>query len=74
MFVVFGSKLKQYEYIAHLQSKKSKYNNGATDGWRGYLFNSLFGTSSNIQKIFSLFLENKKIGIIYPQIYHRLSY
>ena len=74
MFVVFGSKLKQYEYIAHLQSKKSKYNNGATDGWRSYLFNSLFGNSSNIQKIFSLFLGNKKIGIIYPQMYHRLPY
>ncbi|WP_239350282.1 HAD-IA family hydrolase [Snodgrassella communis] len=72
MFVEFGHELRKYDYIAHLQSKKSKYNNGATNGWREYLFNTLFGSSLNIKRIFTLFTEDKKLGIIYPQMFHRL--
>ncbi|WP_100154008.1 HAD-IA family hydrolase [Snodgrassella alvi] len=72
MFVEFGHELRKYDYIAHFQSKKSKYNNGATNGWREYLFNTLLGSSLNIKRIFTLFAEDKKLGIIYPQMFYRL--
>ena len=74
MFAEFGQQLKQYDYLVHLHSKKSIYNKGVTDGWRSYLFNSMFGSAANIQKIYSLLIENNNLGIIYPQIYHRLPY
>ncbi len=74
MLCEFGEKLKEYDYIAHIQSKKSLYNNGATNGWREYLFNGLFGTEKNIKRIFKLFSDNEKLGIIYPQGFTQLPY
>ncbi|MBI0133795.1 hypothetical protein H3U82_08395 [Snodgrassella sp. W8132] len=74
MFTEFGQQLKQYDYLAHLHSKKSVYNKEVIDSWCSYLFNSLFGSAANIQKIYSLLIENNNLGIIYPQIYHRLPY
>ncbi|MCB1947981.1 PIG-L family deacetylase, partial [Nitrosomonas sp.] len=40
-FCTFGEKLQQYEYIAHIHSKKSLYSDGKADGWREYLLNQL---------------------------------
>lgn len=73
MFCTFGAQLKNYSYIAHLHSKKSLYNSGATQGWREYLFHGLFGSSSNIYRIFNLF-EVNGIGIIYSQCYSLVPY
>ncbi|MBX9301729.1 HAD hydrolase-like protein, partial [Serratia marcescens] len=74
MFVEFGEELKGYDYIAHIQSKKSFYNGGKTVGWREYLLNGLFGSTSNINRIFSLFEKNTQLGIIYPQVFSEVPY
>lgn len=74
MLAHFGNKLKGYDYIGHIQSKKSLYNSGATQGWREYLFNSLLGSTENIERIFSQFMENPRLGIIYPQAFVQVPY
>ena len=51
MFCAFGSRLRDYDYIAHLHSKKSLYNKGATDGWRQYLCGNLLGSEKRIRRI-----------------------
>ena len=74
MFCTFGSRLKDYDFVAHLHSKKSAYNNGATAGWREYLCRNLFGSEQRIRKIFKLMQGNTPRGIIYPQNFSRLPY
>ncbi|MBD9501711.1 HAD family hydrolase [Pseudomonas sp. PDM23] len=73
MFCQFGDALKQYDYLLHLHSKKSLFNNGATDGWREYLCQSLAGSERQIRAIFEL-LSSGKAGIVYPQNFERLHY
>lgn len=72
MFCTFGDALKRYDYIAHLHSKKSLYNAGATEGWRQYLAGNLLGSSTTIRKVFSLLLNGR--GIVYPQNYKLLPH
>lgn len=74
VFAEFGSALKQYDFVCHIQSKKSLYNEGKTTGWREYLLNGLFGSESNVKRIFKAFNDDKKLGIIYPQVHHTLPY
>lgn len=74
MLCTFGKSLRQYDYIAHIHSKKSLYNNGATDGWREYLLTNLFGSKILIQRIFTLLKGEKKAGLIYPQNFYKLPY
>jgi len=74
MLAHFGNRLKTYDYVGHIQSKKSLYNAGATMGWREYLFNALLGTPENVNKIFDQFEKNNKLGIIYPQAFSQVPY
>lgn len=74
MFCQFGERLKKYDYICHIQSKKSLYNGGTTLGWREYLFNTLLGTEKNVNRIFGLFRDNSSVGIIYPQAFTQVPY
>ncbi|MBB4862987.1 putative HAD superfamily hydrolase [Pseudomonas nitritireducens] len=73
MFCQFGAVLQQYDYLLHLHSKKSLFNNGATDGWREYLCQSLAGSERQIRSIFQL-LSSRQAGIVYPQNFERLHY
>lgn len=73
-FCAFGEQLKQYEIVGHFHSKKSLYNQGATEGWREYLLDSLLGSQEQIKKIFSLLQEKKPYGLVYPQTYFLLPY
>jgi len=70
----FGESIQKYDFVAHLHSKKSIYNKGATEGWRDYLCHSLLGSKYRIKKILSLLQETNQFGIIYPQTYHRVPY
>lgn len=72
MFCTFGESLRNYDFIAHLHSKKSLYNAGATEGWRQYLGGQLLGSPDTIRKVFTLLTSGK--GIVYPQNYHALPY
>ena len=74
MFCTFGSRLKDYDYIAHLHSKKSLYNMGATEGWRQYLCGNLLGSNERIRRIFMLMQSDSPRGIVYPQNYMLLPY
>lgn len=71
---VFGKELSRYNYVAHLHTKKSLYNRGATEGWREYLYRSLLGDPVRIRKIFSLMRGSSPCGIVYPQNYFLLPY
>lgn len=74
MLCIFGKELQHYDFIAHIHSKKSLYNHGTTDGWREYLLTHLFGSKSQIQKIFTLLNGEKNVGLVYPQNYYKLPY
>lgn len=74
MFCQFGERLKEYDYVCHIQSKKSLYNGGTTLGWREYLFNTLLGTEKNTNRIFGLFQDNPTVGIIFPQAFVQVPY
>ena len=72
MFCTFGARLRTYDYIAHIHTKKSLYNKGATNGWREYLLSSLFGSRARLRRIFSLLHHGA--GMVYPQTFHRVPY
>jgi predicted HAD superfamily hydrolase len=74
MFCNFATHLKTYDYIAHLHSKKSLYNHGATEGWREYLCANLLGSEPRIRRIIGLMQGNSPRGIVYPQNYSLLPY
>jgi len=74
MFCTFGSRLKDYDYLAHLHSKKSLYNKGATEGWLQYLCDHLLGSEERIRRIFTVMQGDAPRGIVYPQNYAFLPY
>lgn len=74
MLYTFGEQLSRYDYIAHLHTKKSLYNRGATEGWREYLYHSLLGSQEQIRRIFSLMQAKEPYGLVYPQNYVLLPY
>lgn len=74
IFCAFGQMLAEYDFIAHLHSKKSLYNKGATEGWREYLCHNLFGSPEQIRRIFTLLQDDPPYGIVYPQNYVLLPY
>lgn len=65
--VGFGDLLPQYDFIAHIHSKKSLYTGKEQQNWRKYLFKALLGSSERLRKIFKAFDDNKQLGLIYPQ-------
>ena len=65
--VGFGDLLPQYDFIAHIHSKKSLYTGNEQQNWRKYLFEALLGTPERLRKIFKAFDENPRVGLIYPQ-------
>lgn len=74
VFCAFGQALAEYDFLAHLHSKKSLYNQGATEGWREYLCQTLFGSPAQIRRIFTLLQDDPPYGIVYPQNYVLLPY
>lgn len=71
--VEFGRDLAKYNVVSHIQTKRSLYNNGSTDGWREYILDSLFADSSKISHYLNV-LATGQYGIIYPQCFHNLPY
>ncbi|MCL2830594.1 MAG: methyltransferase domain-containing protein [Betaproteobacteria bacterium] len=62
----FGARLRHYDFIAHLHTKKSLHNKEPAHNWRQYLCLSLFGSSDRVRRIFGLFSTHPEIGIVYP--------
>lgn len=74
MFCTFGEDLRHYDFLAHIHTKKSLYNDGATLGWREYLLEQLLGSPFHIRKVFALLSQDTGIGLVYPQNYSKLPY
>ena len=74
LFCHFKDSMLSYDFIAHIHTKKSLYNDGATQGWREYLLESLFGSREQIGRIFRLLTSNDGIGLIFPQSFSGLPY
>jgi predicted HAD superfamily hydrolase len=69
-FVVeFGPVLAGYDIVAHIQTKRSLYNKGATDGWRNYILEALFPQSGRLAFTLGA-LSRGQYGIVYPQTFH----
>ena len=73
LLVEFGQDMAGYDIICHIQTKKSLYNNGLTDGWREYLLDALFDHPNRIAAYVRM-LQSGRYGIIYPQCFHNLPY
>lgn len=63
--VGFGRQLLEYDYVAHLHTKKSTGTNLIGDAWRKYLYQGLLDCSNGrMTKILGLL---NRYGLIYPQ-------
>ena len=65
--VGFGDILPEYDFAAHIHSKKSLYKGSDQQSWRNYLFDALLGTPEHIRKIFKTFADDETVGVIYPR-------
>ena len=63
----FGDLLPEYDFIAHIHSKKSLYTGSEQQNWRNYLFDALLGSPERIRKIFRAFADDERVGVIYPR-------
>lgn len=72
MFVLFNDDLKKYDYIMHVHSKKSLRTGTSQDDWRNYLLRFLLGDREKIMKHFWL-MENKNVGLVYPDTHKSLA-
>ncbi|MBO4779412.1 MAG: hypothetical protein J5497_02120, partial [Selenomonadaceae bacterium] len=67
-FIVgFGDLLPEYDFVAHIHSKKSLYTGSEQQNWRNYLFDALLGKPTLLRKVFKAFDENPRLGLVYPQ-------
>lgn len=65
MLYGFGKELLNYEYFAHIHTKKSSATNDIGDAWRQYLVQGLLDSSQGrTLKILDLL---EKYGLVYPQ-------
>lgn len=74
MICLFGRELSDYDFIAHIHTKKSLYADGCMLGWREYLLRQLLGSEDQVQRIFALFTGDPGLGLVYPQNYQQLPY
>ena len=62
--------IKNYKYICHIHTKKTKFNPTKGEKWRNYLYNNLFGDKELISEILTDFENNSKLGVIFPETYY----
>ncbi|QXO93524.1 hypothetical protein KSK55_09015 [Methanospirillum purgamenti] len=74
LFVEFESIIREYDYICHIHTKKSLYSGKEQKNWRKHLFEGVLGSEQLIRAIFTAFLKDPKLGIIYPEIFPELTY
>jgi len=65
MLVGFRERLAEYDYFAHVHTKKSIATNSIGDAWRAYLWHGLLdSTGGRTLKILALL---ERYGLVYPQ-------
>ena len=60
---------KNYKYICHIHTKKSKHNIQISKQWRNYLFGNLLGGKEVISEILTDFENFDQLGFIFPENY-----
>ena len=65
-------KIKQYKYLCHIHSKKSKTSPIIGIQWRNYLYNNLLGNIRIVSEILSDFQNIDKLGFIYPETFYEI--
>ena len=63
--------IKNYKYICHIHSKKTKIQNLGR-AWRRYLYENLLGNKEIISEILSDFENNNKLGFIFPETFYKI--
>ncbi len=69
LYVWFRDDIEKYDFFLHMHSKKSLYTGTEKIGWRQMSLDSLLGSEEIIKKIFGMFADNDKIGLVYPEYY-----
>ena len=67
LYVQFGAEIEKYDYFLHIHSKKSLYSGSEKLDWRKNSMNCLLGSPERVKKIFTMFEENIKAGIVCPE-------
>ena len=63
--------IKNYKYICHIHSKKTKYNPKIGKEWRNYLYENLLGNIEIVSEILSDFENYYKLGFIFPETFYK---
>ena len=66
------TKFRNYKYLCHIHSKKSKHSPKKGKSWRNYLYNNLLGNTNIVSEILSDFEANNKLGFIFPETYYKI--
>ena len=62
---IYKEKLKAYDLALKIHTKKSSHNYNLRN-WREFLLNNLLGSSEIIDSIISEFVDDQKLGMIFP--------
>lgn len=68
MFVLFGDRLKNYDYIYHIHSKKSLRTGQDNSEWRHHLLNAILGSKEQVMNCFQL-MENYNVSQVFADTY-----
>jgi hypothetical protein len=64
--VGFSEVYDHYEYVLHLHTKQSLHDTSLV-GWRGYLLDTLLGSSDAVRGVFACFAAAPRLGMLAPQ-------
>ncbi len=70
MLVSLGAELAGHEIVLHIHTKRSPHNSWVLGGWRRYMMESLLGNPRRVTAILQQFVQNEKLGILFPDPYH----
>lgn len=69
MVVSFGERLRRYDLVFHLHSKKSDHTPGKRD-WGQQLRHHLLHSSEHMVHLLNLFADDLQLGLVFP-VYHK---
>lgn len=73
LYVLFGQELQKYDYVLHLQSKKSLYTGTDQQDWRQYSVDTLIGSKEAAGRLLALLADNPDVGLIYPKRFEGMA-
>ena len=73
MLVSLGDTLARREIVLHIHTKRSPHNRWLLAGWRRYLMESLLGNPQRIIAILQQFVQDNRLGILFPDPYYTLK-